>query len=147
MTQSKLTLPFVVCAALVLVGCDNNIFTGESDKEKLPGTRISVLALERELRPDLGAIDTVIRLPKPQDTESWPQAGGLSHHAMHHMVLGDVPKLRWSEDIGEGTGKRNRVLAEPVVADGRVFAMDAEAVVTAYDARTGDQIWETETAP
>jgi len=137
----------LTAAALALTGCDNNIFTGESDKEILPGTRISVLALERELRPDLGAIDTVVRLPKPQDTETWPQAGGFSHHAMHHMVLADAPKRRWSEDIGAGTGKRNRVLAEPVVAEGIVFAMDAEADVTAFDAGSGDELWRSKTAP
>jgi outer membrane protein assembly factor BamB len=134
-------------ATLVLAGCENNIFTGESDKEILPGTRISVLALERELRPDLEAIDTAIRLPKPEDADAWPQSGGLSHHAMHHMVIGDAPELQWSEDIGEGSGKRNRVLSEPIVAEGRVFAVDAEADVTAYDARTGDELWETEPAP
>jgi outer membrane protein assembly factor BamB len=137
----------LVAATVILSACDNNIFTGESDKEILPGTRISVLALERELRPDLGAIDTVIRLPRPQDTETWPQAGGFSHHAMHHMVLSEVPQLRWSDNIGEGTGKRNRVLAEPVVADGKIFAMDAEATVTAFDAQTGRKLWDRETPP
>ena len=147
MTKTTRACLLIGFTTMVLAGCDNNIFTGEKDKDILPGTRISVLALERELRPDLGAIDTVIRLPKPQDTDTWPQAGGLSHHAMHHLSLSDVPKLRWSEDIGEGTGKRNRVLAEPVVAEGHVFAMDAEAEVTAYDASNGKRLWRTETAP
>ncbi|MSO98292.1 MAG: pyrrolo-quinoline quinone [Rhodospirillaceae bacterium] len=152
MKQSVRGLPWLhtalaIGSCIALTACENNIFTGESDKEILPGTRISVLALERELRPDLGAIDTVIRLPKPEDTASWPQAGGLSHHAMHHMVLGDAPEPQWTESIGEGSGKRNRVLAEPVVAEGRIFTMDAEANVTAFDARTGDEYWQTETAP
>ncbi|MBL8644619.1 MAG: PQQ-binding-like beta-propeller repeat protein [Rhodospirillaceae bacterium] len=136
-----------VAAGLVLSACDNNIFTGESDKEILPGTRISVLALERELRPDLGAIDTAIRLPRPEDAANWPQAGGLSHHAMHHMVLGENPERQWSKSIGEGSGKRNRVLAEPIIANGRAFTMDAEARVRAFDARTGQQFWSTKTAP
>jgi outer membrane protein assembly factor BamB len=137
----------VLAGSVVLSACENNIFSGESDKEILPGTRISVLALERELRPDLGAIDTQIRLPKPEDTDIWPQAGGLSHHAMHHMVLSKNPERQWSESIGEGSGKRNRLLAEPVVANGRVFTMDAEANVRALDARTGDRIWKAEVAP
>lgn len=137
----------VIVTAFLLAGCGNNIFTGESDKDILPGTRISVLALERELRPDLGAIDTAIRLPKPEDAAAWPQAGGLSHHAMHHMKLGDAPELEWSESIGEGGGKRNRVLAEPVVAEGRIYTMDSEGIVTAFDARTGKDLWESETAP
>lgn len=137
----------VVMGAVLLVGCENNIFTGESDKDILPGTRISVLALERELRPDLGAIDTVIRLPRPEDTTEWPQAGGYSHHAMHHMVLGDNPERQWRKNIGKGSGKRNRVLAEPVVAGGRVYTLDAKARVTAFDARTGDEVWSAKTAP
>ncbi|MBL8630910.1 MAG: PQQ-binding-like beta-propeller repeat protein [Rhodospirillaceae bacterium] len=147
MTRIKTRLVLAVAAALALSACDNNIFTGQSDKEILPGTRISVLALERELRPDLGAIDTVIRLPKPEDTASWPQAGGLSHHAMHHMVLSDNPERIWRESVGTGSGKRNRMLAEPVVAEGRIFTMDAEARVRALDARTGDRLWKTNIVP
>jgi outer membrane protein assembly factor BamB len=133
--------------ALALGACENNIFTGESDSETLPGTRISVLALQRELRPDLEAIDTLIRLPRPEDTASWPQTGGLSHHAMHHMLLGAAPREAWSQNIGEGTGKRNRVLAEPIIAEDRIFTMDAEAVVTAFDTKTGRERWQREVAP
>ncbi|MBM3515358.1 MAG: pyrrolo-quinoline quinone, partial [Alphaproteobacteria bacterium] len=114
-----------LAAGLALSACDTGLFSGEDDDELLPGTRISVLALERELRPDLEAIDTAIRLPKPEDAPNWPQTGGLSHHAMHHMLLGDAPEPIWSESIGEGTGKRNRVLAEPVIAEDRVFTMDS----------------------
>lgn len=147
MASSIIRLVAAAALSLVLAACENNIFTGESDKEILPGTRISVLALERELRPDLGAIDITIRLPRPQDTEVWPQAGGLSHHAMHHLVLGDAPRDVWSRNIGTGTGKRNRVLAEPVVAEGRIYAMDAEARVSALDARTGKSLWRKKTAP
>lgn len=136
-----------LAAGLALSACDTGLFSGEDDDELLPGTRISVLALERELRPDLEAIDTAIRLPKPEDAPNWPQTGGLSHHAMHHMLLGDAPEPIWSESIGEGTGKRNRVLAEPVIAEDRVFTMDSEAVVTAFDVKSGRERWQRETAP
>ncbi|MCB2107794.1 MAG: PQQ-binding-like beta-propeller repeat protein [Rhodobacteraceae bacterium] len=136
----------VVAAMLVLSGCGTGLFSGDDD-ENLPGTRISVLALERALRPDLDAINTEIRLPRPEDTASWPQAGGLSHHAMHHMLLGAAPRRVWSEDIGTGSGKRNRVLGEPVIAGGRVYTLDAEAVARAFDERSGKEIWKSKTAP
>jgi outer membrane protein assembly factor BamB len=147
MTRMTTRLVLAGVAALLLSACDNNIFTGESDKDILPGTRISVLALERELRPDLGAIDTTIRLPKPEDTANWPQAGGLSHHAMHHMVLGDNPERQWRESVGTGSGKRNRMLAEPIVANGRIYTMDAEARIRALDARTGERLWKESVVP
>ena len=138
----------ILALSLVMLGaCDSGIFSSDDDSEKLPGTRISVLALERELRPDLEAIDTQIRLPKPEGNDSWAQAGGLSHHAMHHLLLGAVPKIAWSQSIGEGTGKRNRVLGEPIVAEDNVFTMDAEAVVTAFNAKTGTERWSRDVAP
>jgi outer membrane protein assembly factor BamB len=139
-----------VIAATLLSACDGGIFgmfSGESDKDKLPGTRISVLALERELRPNLDAVDTDIVLPRPEDTDAWTQAGGLSHHAMHHLVIGDSPRLAWRQDIGASSGKRNRNLAEPIVGDGRVFTINAKGEVLAFDAATGRRQWRIKTPP
>src|SRR5262245_821710 len=127
----------VVALASVLTGCDSS-----SDKVNLPGTRISVLALERQLRPNLEAADTRIILPKPEDTTAWPGAGGLSHHAMHHLVVSDAPKRAWRREIGEGSSLRNRVFAEPVVGDNRIYTMDADGVIDAFDATTGKRLWK-----
>ena len=131
---------------VLLSGCDLNPFGGDDD-EVLPGTRVSVLALERTLRPDLNAVDTQIVLPAPEDTAVWTQAGGLSHHAMHHMVIGPTPSLAWRSDAGTGSGKRNRTLGEPVVADGHVFVLDAKANAMAFNARMGDRIWRRVLVP
>ncbi len=141
-----MTLVAAVAVSVVLSGCDLNPFGGD-DEEILPGTRISVLALERALRPDLAAIDTQIVLPAPEDTESWTQAGGLSHHAMHHMVIGPAPRLTWRANAGSGSGKRNRTLGEPVVAEGRIFVLDAEAYAMGFNARNGDRLWRRELVP
>jgi outer membrane protein assembly factor BamB len=145
--HSRTNLPFFGLAVAVLLGgCDLNPFGG-SDDEILPGTRISVLALERALRPDINAIDTQIVLPAPEDTDAWTQAGGLSHHAMHHMVISAAPRLAWRSDAGVGSGKRNRTLGEPVIADGRIFIIDAKAYAMAFNARTGDRLWRRELVP
>jgi outer membrane protein assembly factor BamB len=141
-------LPMVVIAALSLSACDtlSGLFTSE-DNERLPGTRISVLALERELRPNVDAVDTQIILPRPEDTTIWPGAGGLSHHAMHHLVIGDSPRRLWTVNAGEGSGLRNRAFAEPIVADGRIYTMDAKGFVSAFNADTGRRFWRVRTAP
>ena len=140
------TIVTVLLSAIALSACDLNPFGG-SDDEILPGTRISVLALERALRPDINAVDTQIVLPAPEDVESWTQAGGLSHHAMHHMVLGSAPRLRWRTDAGAGSGKRNRTLGEPVIAGGRAFVFDAKAYAMAFNIRNGDRLWRRELVP
>jgi len=141
-------LPLLVIVVAGLSGCDtlSGLFTSE-ERDKLPGTRISVLALERELRPNVEAVDTQIILPRPEDTTIWPGAGGLSHHAMHHLVIGDAPKRVWTVGAGEGSGLRNRAFAEPIVADGRIYTMDAEGFVSAYDAANGRRFWRVATAP
>jgi outer membrane protein assembly factor BamB len=123
------------------------MFGGNKNKKKLPGQRISVLALERELRPDIQSLDTQLVLPRPEDIDAWPQAGGLSHHAMGHMMISANPKLIWRADIGYASGKRNRNLCAPIVADGRVYTVNAKSVVEAFDANTGKKRWSTKTAP
>lgn len=135
-------LPLAVL--LVLGGCESlgiEDWLGEGEDPPLPGKRISVLAHEQTLNPAASA-DEPILLPPPEPNGAWPQAGGLAHHAMHHMVLPDQLREAWSRDIGEGSGKRERLLAQPVVADGRVFVIDAEAVVSAYDTDSGERLWD-----
>lgn len=141
-------LTFMLAGLLALAGCDtlSGLFTAD-DKDKLPGTRISVLQLERELRPNVESIDTQIVLPRPEDTAVWPGAGGLSHHAMHHLVISEAPKRVWTVSAGEGSGLRNRNFAEPVVGIGRIYTMDADGRVYCFDSATGKRLWRIETAP
>jgi outer membrane protein assembly factor BamB len=122
------------------------MFSSSKDKKKLPGERISVLALEHDLRPNLEAVDTEVILPRPQDTTEWPQTGGFSHHAMQHMVISDEPKLLWRANIGASSGKRNRNLAEPIVGAGRVYTLGDKGHVCAFNANTGKQLWKIATA-
>jgi outer membrane protein assembly factor BamB len=141
-------LPLVLAVVAGLSGCDTimGVFDSDSDKERLPGTRISVLALERELRPSLESSDTRIALPRPEDTDAWPGAGGYSHHAMHHLVIGDAPKRVWSVNAGEGSDLRNRAFSEPVIAGNRIYTMDSEGIVLSFDAATGKRLWRAKTA-
>lgn len=134
-------------ALVALSGCGGDGWLGDNDAPPLPGKRISVLELERRLEPAAGASEVTIRLPTPEPNDSWPQAGGYSHHAMQHLVVSEMPQQLWRADAGVGSGSRNRLLGEPVVADGRVYTVDAEAQVSAFDAETGRRIWQVSLAP
>jgi outer membrane protein assembly factor BamB len=53
----------------------------------------------------------------------------------------------WSADIGAGGGYRAKILAQPVVANGLVFTMDAAAKVSAFALASGAQVWRVDTKP
>jgi len=119
----------------------------ESKKQPLSGDRISVLSLDRQLEPDPDLAKIPITLPAPVVNPDWPEPGGYPNHAMQHLSLPDRLARAWSKSTGEGASRYSRVLSHPVVEKGRVYAMDGAVQVGAYDAATGDRIWQVDLKP
>ena len=109
----------------------------DTNKVHLKGERVSVLGLEKRLEPDPKLAETAVRLPPATQNADWPQPGGNPSHAMQHLALHGALSKAWSTGIGDGASRYGRVLSQPVVADGRVYGMDAHDVVVALDAKTG----------
>lgn len=130
---------------LLLAGCDT--FLGAPEEPPLPGERVSVLRLDRTLVVDPSISDLRVRLPQPYENAAWPQAGGDSSHAMHHLALPESLSVQWTASIGTGTSDDRRLLAEPVIADSRVYTIDAANVVSAFDARSGSLVWRVDLTP
>ena len=115
-----------------------------SDKTKppLPGARISVLDLEKSLRPDAAAAAGTYNFPEAWQNETWPQAGGYPNHAMQNLVLGQAALRKvWTADIGEGSRGSQPLTAQPVVMNGGVFTLDTEADLKAFSVKDGKEIW------
>jgi outer membrane protein assembly factor BamB len=53
----------------------------------------------------------------------------------------------WSADIGDGNDDADRLIAQPVTLDGRIFTMDASSEVQATNTATGSKIWATDLTP
>lgn len=138
-------LLWVVIAGLGLSACSS--WMGEKEAPPLPGKRISVLSGERGLAPELSGDQALIKLPPPEPNDDWPQAGGYSNHAMHHMEINDQLQRVWRSSIGEGSSKRAKLLAQPIVAEGRIFTLDSSAEIRAFDAATGAKIWTLDITP
>lgn len=137
-----------LAAMTLLSACGDNTWLGGDDgKVALKGTRINALPADpgSQLTPD--PADAAVALPAPQPNADWPQPGGMANHNMQHLVVGDVPKPYWVTEIGKGTGKRNRLMGEPVIAEGKVFAIDVTGRVTALKTFNGTVVWQTELAP
>src|SRR5206468_6796498 len=112
----------------------------------LPGTRISALQLNTTLSADPSLADVKVLLPQPFTNPDWPQPGGYASHAMYHLQLPDNLHLAWTANIGSGTDSELRLLAEPVVGDGRIYAIDATSRVSAFNADTGAELWRSNVA-
>jgi len=114
-------------------------------KTPLEGNRIGIMAAKRGLAVD-NPPGRIVALPYPSAVPESPQAGGTPSHVGGHVAIADHLSEAWRAEIGAGGGYRNKITARPLVAGGRVFTMDSNAVVSAFDAKTGSQIWRTETA-
>ena len=79
----------------------------------------------------------------PQTGGDWTHRAGNARHLMPHAALSAAPQLAWSAKVGEGSSRKNRIAAAPVVADGRIFTIDAGTGVTATST-SGATLWSTD---
>jgi len=141
-TASRILLAALLLP-LSLAGCD--IF--DKKKPPLTGERIAVFSDRKEIEPDKDAGSIQVTLPAPVVNDSWPQSGGFANYAMQHLAIGDSPQVVWTADVGSGSSSSRILTTPPVVADGKVFAKDAESTVSAYSADTGQRIWSVTLKP
>jgi len=139
MTLSKKTAA-AVAVIFVLAGCG---------KEKLviDGQRVPVLDAPEVIAADYMKGDIKISLPAPTPLYDWTQSGGNARHNAGHIASNDEMKKLWSKNFGAGNSKRDYLIAQPVIAEDKIFAIDADAVVSAYDAKDGSRLWRTRLKP
>jgi outer membrane protein assembly factor BamB len=139
----KLRRRAALLAPLALAACDTLDSWFSAKKDPLQGKREPVGAVRR----GFAAEDTAPKVslpPQARDTV-WPQATGNPTHLMGNLSASPTMNQAWSADLGQGGGYRRKILAQPVVANGTVFAMDADATVSAYNLATGTRLWRTPT--
>lgn len=136
-----------LAATLLLGGCSwiSSLFDKKKDPP-LPGERISVLQGERK-PPSISGSQGPVVLPRPEVNLEWPQAGGYPNHDMQHPALSEAPAKLWQVSIGDGSSSRQHVMSMPVVAGGRIYAIDSSGEVSCLDAGTGHQIWSVDSKP
>ena len=131
-------------AATLLAGCStvSGIFK-KVKKVTVPGERIAVLVNEADIEIDPATAALAMSLPAAEANTEWAQSGGNARKAVGHVALGSALGVAWTASIGEGSGKGGRLGGGPVVADGKVFTMDTQGVVRAFDASNGSQLWSS----
>ncbi len=84
--------------------------------------------------------------PRAVRNTDWSQAAGTQITRTTHAMLSQQPSVVWAIDIGAGDDKRKRIVADPIFAKNRVFAMDADMQVTAVSDQ-GAILWQRNLTP
>jgi len=104
--------------------------------------RIAILELSETLTVAAPTAPELILLPDPYVNTDWPQAGGNVQHVVQHTGATGPLEKSWTKDIGEGSGRKGRVIAQPVIANGTIFTLDARYNVMAIEEATGSKYWD-----
>lgn len=124
-----------VAAAVLLSACSDPEITLIGEREDLiPSEEIT-----ENLSP-------AIRLPNQTKNANWVGRIGTPSTRAANAALSSRPVQAWATPIGASETRKSRITADPVVADGRVFTVDAEATVSAVS--TGGQVlWSRNLTP
>jgi outer membrane protein assembly factor BamB len=143
-----------VGAAVSLAGCsslgsiEKTIKNPFAKKEvPLPGERVAVITDPTLVNVDPAEAAKPVQLPPAQANASWSQPGGSPSNNLGHLALGDTVRKVWAADAGTGSSSSGRLSAVPLVADGKVFTLDAGGTVSAFSAASGARLWSTDVTP
>jgi outer membrane protein assembly factor BamB len=132
--------------ALAVFGMLGGCATFHKAKKHTPtiGERIAVLSSETAIEVDPSLAASPVALPAPVANTEWAQPGGNAAKSMGHPALGAALSQAWRVSIGAGSGKKVQLAASPVYGGGKIFTIDAEAVVRAIDPANGATLWQTQ---
>ena len=154
------SVPFIAVLAAGLGGCESmglgepsmpsvGSVTSMFDKkqEPLPGRRISVLKADEKGAISGPEATGPIMLPPAMANASWSQPGGVASNAPGHLAMGEALHTLWTADAGEGSSKRQRLTAVPIVYNNKIYTMDSEGTIRAISASDGSRLWSVKTVP
>ncbi|HEX8900175.1 PQQ-binding-like beta-propeller repeat protein [Vitreimonas sp.] len=109
--------------------------------------RISILAFEQELAADPSLAAQTIAVPPPVAVVDWSQPGGTADNSPPPSTGSAVLERAWRANLGQGSNDRSQLAAPPVIAEGRLFFLDADHRLHAISARDGERLWSEQLRP
>ncbi len=116
-------------------------------QQPIPGKRIPITSDATTAGIDLAPADRPMAIAAFTGNESWMQPGGTANNSPGHLALGAAVKIIWTADAGSGSSKYGKLSASPIAFGGRVYALDAAGLVTAFSVSGGSQAWRVSVKP
>ncbi|HEY0164967.1 MAG TPA: PQQ-binding-like beta-propeller repeat protein, partial [Sphingomicrobium sp.] len=142
MKRNTTKLTVLVMAAMAVNGC--SLLKKGTPKTPVLGNRVAVLTTENDVSVDQATAALPMVLPAPVVNTEWGQPGGNASKSMGHLALGSALQNAFSVSIGYGSTLGARLSAAPVVGGGRVYTIDTNSTVRAFDATSGGRAWESQ---
>ena len=138
MNSSTRKFALLLIASALVTGC--NPFNKKVTKTPVVGERIAVLTGESDIAVDPETAAMPFTIPEAVANDDWAQSGGNPSKSMGHVALGNALANAWHVSIGAGSDKKGRLISAPGVAGGKVYTIDTNGVVRAFDARNGGAV-------
>lgn len=124
---------------LALSAC--SAFEGSDDEPVIEGDRLSVLESSTTLKPDETTEGEKVKIPAFSENKDWPQIGGGLVNNQGNFAIRST-EVSESTRVGDGNSWNSSLVAEPIVAEGKVFAMDGAGYISAHQLSDIDEgIW------
>lgn len=154
-TRKTLVLAVLVSAALSACSTVSKIgdaspFHGRrhhEDKAKNTANRVPLISLDQQINVSDALKGVGFQNAPAVPLANWPLPGGTPQQSVENVVAAPDFQVAWRRSIGLKSSRQKHVTAPPVLADGRLYVMDAQADVSAHDAKTGAVIWRRNIAP
>ena len=124
----------IVSCGLVIAGCSETELI-------LDGERVDVISYSNAVAPNEGALAEGAGLSPELSVIKAGHPGLNAGHGGGNLGLDQPLKKLWQAKIG-GSGSAITELAQPVVALGRVYTVAPNGLVSAFDVKTGNTIWQ-----
>ena len=121
----------------LLAACEREVTLPGQREDIRAGTAAAPAEVVNQARP--------ISLPAQVTNASWTHRNGSPTHQITQPALSSAPQQIFAVNIGDGNSRRARITADPVVANGVIYTLDARARVTAT-AANGATAWTRDIA-
>lgn len=144
--MNRQALLVLLAAVLTLSACDVTVpaWMGgpRPPQKRAPGERVSVIVTQEALKPDEAAEPYPVEIPDQVGNDTW-LSRNLAMSTAHIGLTGITQEQ--SASIGDGNDFTRNTAPAPIVANGRVFVMDAAGVISAHDEKDiSDVFWTNE---
>jgi len=123
-------------AGFILAGC--------AEDKKMPpnGQRIGFSSTELSVGTRIQKYNIV--LEKSQSVSNWGQNAFNASHRIPQTSLSNQLTFAWDKNIGKGITSDRLTLAEPIVYNQVIYALDAAFTLSATDLKSGKRLWKKE---
>lgn len=139
MSASRILIAAAISA--LAVGCASKATT-ESEEG-----RISILVFEQKLVADSSLAGRTPAIPEPIALADWTQPGGGADNAPGNIAAGTTLRVAWRASAGAGSSRQANLSSPPILADKRIYLVDASQTLRAIDADTGRSVWSRALRP